>query len=902
MNGISRGTPAASPLTVEPWHILAVADVERALATGQDGLSARAAVERLRQLGPNEVESEPQEPWWRLVLRQLRDPLVYILLAAAAVSLTLRDYADAGVILAVVLLNAVIGFVQEYRAREAVRSLARLSAPHALVIRDGRPQEIASRDLVPGDAVELVAGSRVPADMRLVQVRGIAVDESLLTGESLPVQKGTEPMPNADVIVADQTNMLFAGTTVVHGRGRGLVVRTGSASELGRIAHVMREVGTTATPLQTTLARFGRLVGIAILGLAAAVLALGLFRALPPAEIFLTAVALAVAAIPEGLPVVLTVTLAVAVRRMARRRAIVRSLPAVETLGSTTVIGSDKTGTLTKNEMTVRAIWAGGQHHAVSGSGYAVDGRIEQEGRVLRADDSPSLAAALRVAVLATEVDPAHFEAGQLVGDPTDIALLVAAMKGGIVPSELRRQHPELDSLPFESERRLMLSLRESPAGPVEHLKGAPEVVLARCHRELGPEGERSLQRERALAVAAEYAANGLRVLALAYRHSSGRHLTSASLGDDYVLTGLIGMEDPLRPEAVAAAHDAHSAGIRVLMLTGDHAETARAVGKRLGLGDRVLSGHEIERLSDAELSQALRDVNCFARVTPEHKLRIVQQLKRADEVVAVTGDGVNDAPALRAAHLGIAMGMSGSDVAREASDIVLADDNFATITSAIEEGRVVFANIRKATFFLLSTAAGEILAIMVTVLAGWPLPFSAAQILWINLVTDSVEDIALAFEPGEPDLLRRPPRPRREGVLTGRLVLRLGGVGLVLASVTLGMFWYTLNATGDLTIARTVAVTQMVVMQFYHTFNCRSLDRSVLRIPLFSNRFLFISMVAVAAVHLSALYVPPLRRVLHLAPLDAAQWGLILLVGLSVVVGGEIDKLINRSLRRRLG
>jgi Ca2+-transporting ATPase len=325
-------------------------------------------------------------------------------------------------------------------------------------------------------------------------------------------------------------------------------------------------------------------------------------------------------------------------------------------------------------------------------------------------------------------------------------------------------------------------------------------------------------------------------------------------------------------------------------------------VGKRLGLGDRVLSGHEIERLSDAELSQALRDVNCFARVTPEHKLRIVQQLKRADEVVAVTGDGVNDAPALRAAHLGIAMGMSGSDVAREASDIVLADDNFATITSAIEEGRVVFANIRKATFFLLSTAAGEILAIMVTVLAGWPLPFSAAQILWINLVTDSVEDIALAFEPGEPDLLRRPPRPRREGVLTGRLVLRLGGVGLVLASVTLGMFWYTLNATGDLTIARTVAVTQMVVMQFYHTFNCRSLDRSVLRIPLFSNRFLFISMVAVAAVHLSALYVPPLRRVLHLAPLDAAQWGLILLVGLSVVVGGEIDKLINRSLRRRLG
>jgi Ca2+-transporting ATPase len=769
-------------------------------------------------------------------------------------------------------------------------------------VRDGIQREIGSRDLVPGDVVLVTAGTRVPADMRLSQAQGLAVDESLLTGESVPVDKSTAALPNADVIAGDQINMAFAGTTVVHGRGRGIVVRTGAASELGRIAHVMREVGHTSTPLQETLASFGRRAGLTILGLAAIVFLVGILRALPPVEIFLTAVALAVAAIPEGLPVILTVTLTVGVRRMARRQAIIRSLPAVETLGSTTVIGSDKTGTLTKNEMTVRAIWAGAQRFDVSGSGYDQRGHIERAGTVARVDDSRPLMTALHVGVLASEADATHFESGHIVGDPTDVALLVAAVKGGIVPSQLRRRHPELDLLPFEPERRLMVSLRDSPDGFFEHLKGAPEVVLARCENELADEGERPLHREQALAAAADFARNGLRVIALAYRRTTALRITSESLHEGWVFAGLIGMEDPPRPEAVAAVRAAHAAGIRVLMLTGDHAETARAVGRTVGLGERVTTGHEIERFSQAELARALADVNVFARVTPEHKLRIVQQLKEAGEVVAVTGDGVNDAPALRAAHLGIAMGKTGSDVAREASDLVLADDNFATITSAIEEGRVVFANIRKATFFLLSTAGGEILAIMVTVLAGWPLPFTAAQILWINLVTDSLEDVALAFEPGEPDLLRRPPRPRREGVLTARLVLRLGGVGLVLATATLGMFWYTLQTTGDMALARTVAVTQMVVMQFYHTFNCRSLDRSLFRIPLFSNRVLFISMIAVTVAHLTALYVPVMQRVLGLVPLTAAQWGWILLVGLTVVAGGELDKLVNRLTSHRLG
>jgi Ca2+-transporting ATPase len=784
-----------------------------------------------------------------------------------------------------------------------MRSLARLSAPRAQVLRDGGQREIASRELVPGDVVLLASGARVPADLRLTQVRDLSVDESLLTGESTPVSKTSAALPDPALIPGDQTDMAFGGSTVIHGRGRGIVVRTGAATELGRIAEAMRAVGRTATPLQESMAVFGRRVGYAILALACLVLIVGLLRAMPPAEIFLAAVALAVASIPEGLPVVLTVTLAVGVRRLARRRAIIRSLPAVETLGSTTVIGSDKTGTLTKNEMTVRAIWVAGERFDVSGTGYDLQGQISRRGTPVRAADSPALLAVLHAGVLASEADAEAVEAGSVSGDPTEIALVVAAAKGAVSASELRRRHPELDVLPFESEQRLMISLRDSDGGPVEHLKGAPEVVLERCDWQLTERGEEPIARDHALQAAADFAVEGLRVLAMAYRRGSATSIDrESSGGGGFVLAGLVGMDDPVRPEAVAAVADAHSAGIKVLMLTGDHVGTARAVARQVGLGQEALSGNEIERLSDAELDAALRVVDTYARVTPEQKLRIVRRLKERHEVVAVTGDGVNDAPALRAAHLGIAMGVRGSDVAREASDMVLADDNFATITAAVEEGRIVFANIRKVTFFLLSTAAGEILAILVTLLAGWPLPFTAAQILWINLVTDGLEDVALAFEPGEPGLLQRPPRSRYEGVLTWPLALRLVVVGVILATVTLGMFWWTLRSTGDLTLARTVAVTQMVVLQFYHTFNCRSLDRSILQIPLLSNRFLFVSMVAVSGVHLSALYLPFLQDVLRFAPLDRGQWMMILVCGVLVVAGGELDKAWNRHLARRLG
>ena len=898
---MTQTAPAAPP----PWHTLAPGDAERALETGPAGLSDAEAAARLARHGPNEVEAERETPWWAVLLRQFRDPLIYILLVSAGITALLRDWADTGVILAVVLLNAVIGYVQERRAQRAIRALARLSAPRAEVVRGGEAREIAGREVVPGDVVLLASGVRVPADLRLTRVADLEADESALTGESLSVRKRTDALPTAILVAGDQVNMAFAGTVVTRGRGRGVVVRTGAATELGRIATTVRQIGHTRAPLQEAMERFGRRIGVVIVLLTLVVAGVGLLRGMPPEEIFLAAVALAVAAIPEGLPVVMTVTLAIGVGRMARRNAVIRALPAVETLGSTTVVGSDKTGTLTRNEMTVRAIWAGGDRYRVTGAGYGLEGAVHLDG----ADEEPGggepLRRTLLAGALASEADAAAVERGDPRGDPTEIALYVAAAKGGMRPDEVRRRHPELDILPFEPEMRLMATLNAGREGHVAWVKGAPESVLPRCTRMLTASGEAPLDAEAARAAAAAMAAEGLRVLAMAYRATASDRLDADSIGGGLVLAGLQGMEDPVRPEAVEAVRAAREAGIRVLMLTGDHAGTAAAIGRQLGLdpdGAGVLEGREIAGMSDAELDRALGRVNLFARVAPEHKLRIVRRLRALGEVVAVTGDGVNDAPALREAHLGIAMGRGGTEVAKEASDMVLADDNFATITAAVEEGRVVFSNVRKVSFFLLSTAAGQIMALLVAVAAGWPLPLLAAQILWINLVTNGLQDVALAFEPGEPGLLRRPPRPRGEGFLTPRLLRRLAAVGAVVAAGTLGMFWWTWRATGDLDLARTAAMTQMVVFQLFHVFNSRSLDRSVFSIPLLSNRFLFLSIIASVAAHLAALYLAPLQAVFRTVPLSAGEWAMILVVGTAIVAGGELDKAWNRWRGRPIG
>jgi calcium-translocating P-type ATPase len=886
-----KAATAAGHTPTHPWHALEVERVEALLETGSAGLDPDEAARRLDHYGPNEVEAERPTPIWRLLLHQFQDPLIYILLIAAAVTLVLRDYTDSGVILAVVLVNAVIGFVQELRAREAIRGLARLSAPRAEVLRGGHTVAVDSRELVPGDVVVLTSGVRVPADLRLSAVRALEVDESMLTGESVPTMKQRPALPDEELVPGDQLNLAFAGTVVTRGRARGIVVRTGAGTELGRIAASVRRVGTTVTPLQEKMERFGRKIGVAVLALSGLVVLIGMIQNLDAGEIFLTAVALAVSAIPEGLPVVLTVTLAIGVGRMARRNAIVRALPAVETLGSTTVIGSDKTGTLTRNQMTVRVVAAGG------------------EVLELEADDSPVQATAaqeraLLVGLLANE---AVSEEGGYAGDPTEIALLAAGERAGLEPSAVRARHAELDLLPFEPERRFMATLNRMPDGTkLVCLKGAPEVILPRCGRRLAADGrEVALDPGVIEAEARPLTERGLRVLAMAYGVTDAGELPPEHAYRDLVFAGLQGMEDPVRPEAVEAVAAARRAGIRVLMLTGDHVETARAVGRQLGLGGdetTAVEGRALDQLSDGELDHLLSEVSVYARVAPEHKLRLVERLKDLGEVVAVTGDGVNDAPALRAAHIGVAMGLGGTDVAREAADIVLSDDNFATITAAVEEGRTVFSNTRKVAFFLLSTAVGEVITILAALLMGWPLPFLAAQILWINLVTNGLQDVALAFEPGEPGLLDRPPRPQSEGIVTLRILERLGAVGAVLALGTLGVFWWTLETTGDLAQARTVAMTQMVAFQFFHVFNSRSLDRSVFRVPLFSNPFLFVSIVAAAAAHLAVLEIGFLQTIFRTQPLTLAQWGLVFLVGSSAIVGGELDKWRNRRRGTALG
>jgi magnesium-transporting ATPase (P-type) len=581
---------------------------------------------------------------------------------------------------------------------------------------------------------------------------------------------------------------------------------------------------------------------------------------------------------------------------MAKRNAIIRSLPAVETLGSTSAIGSDKTGTLTRNEMTVRAIWAGGERWDVTGSGYDRDGEIVARGT---GGGDQALRLTIRAGVLANELEPpANGEEG--VGDPTEIALHVVAPKGGIDPSELRREAEELDVIPFESELRLMASLRRNDSQTI-YVKGAPEEIARRCDRMVTADGEVPVDTEAIDEAARQLAGEGYRVLGFAIKKTDDIELSVETL-DGLIFCGLQAMEDPLRPEALDAVQSATESGIRVLMLTGDHVDTARAIAKQLDLGEAVVSGASLQTMSHEELDVAVRETNVFARVAPEHKLRIVEALKREGHVVAVTGDGVNDAPALRAAHLGIAMGRKGTDVAREAAEMVLADDDFATITAAIEEGRIVFSNIRKVTFFLLSTAVGQVLAILAALLLSWPLPFLAAQILWINLVTNGLQDVALAFEPGEPGLRRRKPRPRSEGVLTPRLLERLGAVGVVIAAGTLFSFWWSLEHTGDVVFARTVAMTQMVVFQFFHVFNSRSLDRSILQVPLLSNPFLFISVIAAFAAHLAVLYLPPLQYVFRTVPIDLSTWLMLVGIGATVVVGGELDKWWNRRRRRPVG
>lgn len=887
-------------MTKMKWHQLDKAAVLAECRTRVEGLTASEAEERLREHGPNRLPEEEGLSRLTVLLHQFKSPLIYILIVAAVVTAILKEYIDTGVIVAVVILNAIVGFFQEYKAETSVRALKGMVVAKARVVRDGKEMEIPSEELVPGDIVLLASGAKVPADLRLVEITELRTEEAPLTGESLPVEKTAGPISEESLTPGDQANMAFMGTIVVNGRGRGVVVETGARTVLGQIARDVKGLGITETPLQRKIVRFAQYIGLLVLGSAAAIIILGLMLGMTFAEVFGIAVAAAVATVPEGLPIVVTVTMAIGITRMARRNAIIRKLPAVETLGSTTIICSDKTGTLTKNEMTVKAVYDGHHAYEVTGSGYDPEGKILHDWEPTDSESLKGIETVLRIGLLCNESQLAG-ENGQfrIDGDPTEGALIISAMKAGIHLEEERSRYPQAGIVPFESDRGFMATLHEHDGERVIFLKGAPERVLDMCQSLSSGE---ALDRTKIIEAAERFAEDGLRVLAMAYKNvaagSPSGQFTHDHLGNDLVFAGLQGMIDPPRPEAIEAIAGCSEAGIRVAMITGDHAVTASAIGRMIGLGESkapAITGKELEKMNDEELFARVQKTSVYARVSPQHKLRIVQQYIRHGEVVAVTGDGVNDAPALKAAHIGAAMGKTGTDVAREAADMVVTDDNFASIFHAVEEGRIVFDNIRKVTMFLIPTGFAAIISIIISMILDMPAPYVAAQLLWINLVTNGLQDVALAFEPGEKGIIKRKPRDPGEGIMSRLMLERSILVGIIISAGVIYNFHGAIAGGSSVAHARTIAMTTMVLFQFFQAWNSRSEHESVFRMNPLGNPFLFYSMVLAFLAQLAVIYVPALQWVFRTDAISPVEWVQIAAVALTVVAAVEIDKLIRK-------
>lgn len=883
------------------WYQQDTHEIFSQLGTSEHGLDDAQVQELLQRHGPNLIAEQERISKIKLFFHQFASPLIYILIVAAIITVYLQEYKDSSVIIAVVLFNAFIGFFQEFKAEKSVLALKQMAAPKARVIRQGHEREIPSELLVPGDVVILESGVKVPADLRLFRTVELRVDEAILTGESLPVQKIAAALPEENLTPGDQKNMAFLGTVALMGRGRGVVVETGGRTILGGIAEEVKRLKPTRAPLQQKFDRFANILGLIVLAASAVLFLLGVLTGESPREMFMTVVAAAVATIPEGLPVVVTITLARSVALMARRNAIIRKLPAVETLGSTTVICSDKTGTLTKNEMTVKLIYDGEKAYEVTGSGYAPTGEILQAWLPVEKSALGDLVRVLRIGLLCNETELYQENNEYKVsGDPTEGALIVSAAKGGLDQVTERDLYPQLATIPFESDWGYMATLHQIQDKKYLFVKGAPEKVVNMCTECMFGNGDKM---RIIMRVADNLAKDGLRVLAMAFKEMppDTKEITHQDVAEDLIVAGLQGMIDPPREEVIEAIAGCRRAGIRVIMITGDHAVTAQAIARKLGIGDadpRVITGRELEQVSNDELYEKVKEVSVFARVAPDHKLRITEQLLQHGEIVAVTGDGVNDTPALKAAHIGVAMGKSGTDVAKEAADMVIADDNFASIYWAVKEGRIVFDNIRKVTFFLIPTGIAAILSIIGTVLLGLPMPYLPAQLLWINLVTNGFQVIALAFEPGEKGVDQRPPHDPREGIMSSVLLQRTVIVGLLIAVGVIVKFLYGIQNGEGLDHARTMAVTTMVFFQFFQAVNSRSEHQSIFRLSPFTNPFLVYALLASTFAQLAVIYAPPLQWVFRTVPLSPFEWLLVLGISLSVILVVEIDK----AIRRRFG
>jgi Ca2+-transporting ATPase len=866
------------------WHTLSVEEAIAHLGTASLGLSSGEAASRIHVYGPNELTSLTRESAWRTFAAQFKNALILILLFATVISGFLGHTLEAVVITVIVLFAVLLGFFQEYRASRALDALRQMAAPVARVLRDGQEAVLPARDLVPGDVVLLRTGDRVPADTRLTQSVNLAIDEAALTGESEPAQKTIGPFDDPRLPLGDRLNIAYAGTLAVNGRGQGVVVSTGMSTEFGRIARMVDTVDIARTPLQENLDRLGATLGKAALAVVGLVVVIGLLRGLPVIQMFMFGIALAVAVVPEALPAVVTISLAIGVRRMVKRNALVRRLPIVETLGSTSVICSDKTGTLTRNEMTVRQLFADERLLDVTGAGYEAGGEILEGGRGIEPPES--VRALLAAGVLASDARLVSRDGRpQVEGDPTEGALLVLAMKAGLDPASLNQREPRIAEIPFTSERRRMTTVHQAAdGGSVAYSKGATEEVLAGCtgQRRSGRDIELTASdRERVRAVEQRMAADGLRVLALARK--TGATVEASESG--MTLLGLVAMMDPPRAEAREAVRTCKAAGIRAVMITGDHPLTASTVARELGMltDGRVVSGRELEVMSDADLARDVADIVVYARVSPADKLRVVTAWQKRGDVAAMTGDGVNDAPALKKADVGIAMGIAGTDVSKEAAGMTLLDDNFATIVAAVEEGRIVFGNIKKYLMYLLSSNVGEIVLMAGAVLAGLPLPLTAVQILYVNLATDGLPALALAVDPPERDLMRRQPRNPRAGIFTQPVVTLMVTGGLWSGFVNIGLFTWLLRTARPLEEAMAMTFVLLVVIQFFKAYNYRSDRLSVLQQP-FANRWLNMAVAWELVLLIAIAYVPFLQRAFGTFSFSASDWLLTVALAFSIV------------------
>jgi Ca2+-transporting ATPase len=928
------------------WHSQSAEKVIEALNTHPErGLSAAEAQARLAQYGLNQLQERPRPSFWQMLLGQFNNFLILILISASLVSLFLGEYLDAGAIMAIVILNAVLGVVQESKAEEALAALKKLAAPEAHVVRDSHLITVPAQELVPGDVVTLEAGNYVPADMRLIESANLKMDEASLTGESVPVQKLANAVLDSDLPLGDRRTMAYMSTLVTYGRGRGVVVSTGMDTEIGLIAEMIQAYEEEPTPLQVKLDQLGKWLGVGCLGICAVILVIGLLRDTRTGviladglsaywqvyrqdvvELFMTAVSLAIAAVPEGLAAVVTIVLALGMQRMISRHALIRKLPAVETLGSASAICSDKTGTLTQNEMMVMQMYVDQTLLSISGEGYKPEGEVQEDGRRAELRDYPSARPLLQAALLCNDAqlereptndDPAT-ENWRMIGDPTEGALVVAAAKADLWKDAVEQVYPRLAEVPFDSDRKRMSTIHPVPEdagggalqpwveglGPyVAYIKGAPDIILGLCTSVLEDGREFPLdegRRQRILEINAALASNALRVLGVAYRSLSEipENPTPEAVERDLVFMGLAGMIDPARPEVKAAIALAREAGIKTAMVTGDYKNTAVAIAQELDLithehEGQVLTGAELDEMDEAALAEIAEEVDVYARVSPQHKVKIVEALKRCGHVVAMTGDGVNDAPALKRANIGIAMGITGTDVSKETADMVLTDDNYASIVAAVEEGRIIYSNIRKFVYYLLSCNMGEILIIFLAMLAGLPLPLTAIQLLVLNLITDGAPALALGLEKGEPDIMDRPPRPMEEPVVNRPMVWGIVVQTIAITAATMIAFVIGLRRfPDDLAAAQTMAFATLSISELFRAYTSRSERYSLFGIGVLSNKNMQWAVLASLVVLLSIIYVPFLDPIFDTVSLGLNEWLVMLPLMLIPSIAAEVNKL----------